>query len=198
MIINPRGTNGAGKTELVRRILTEFGQGGTTSSPMIVAGRLLPIGYRLAPADGGRPLTVFGHYERTSGGTDTVTLKDGGLDEVFRLAEKAARDGSSVLIEGSSLSEDHARTAALAARHPLHVVWVDTAPEQCVRNLIARRRAGRHAWGSIATVVQTRREAVERACLALQGSEAVMHVLPFAPALALVRSLLGLGLSRTG
>ena len=192
LIINPRGTNGAGKTELVRRILADFRHEGTTSTPIMVAGRARPIGERLIHPRGGASLAVLGLYERTSGGTDTVSLKDGGLDAVFRLAGSHAAAGDAVLLEGSTLSEDHVRTASLAARHPVHVVWVDTPLEDCVRNLIARRRVGRAEWDTIAAAVRTRRAAVAAACDALRLSAAVMHVLSFDTAIIFVRKCLAL------
>ncbi len=73
MIINPRGSGGSGKTELVRRTLADYGWDGSVEVvPLRREGRERPIGYRLRHPQGGRPLVVLGHYARTSGGCDTL------------------------------------------------------------------------------------------------------------------------------
>jgi len=47
---------------------------------------------------------VLGHYEGTSGGCDTIPLKEGGLDEVFRLARFWASEAHDVFLEGSAFN----------------------------------------------------------------------------------------------
>jgi hypothetical protein len=144
VVINPRGTGGAGKTEFARRILAEYGwRKDGQVEPIHRDMRRWPIGYRLRHPLGRRPLVVLGHYERTSGGCDTFSARDGGLDEAFRLADAWASAGHDVLIEGSALSAEHERSASLARRHTLHVVRLATPPEQAARNLVARWRARR-------------------------------------------------------
>jgi hypothetical protein len=63
VIINPRGTSGSGKTEFVRRILSDYGgaKGGHVE-PVHREGRERPMAYRLRHPLGGRPLTVLFHY----------------------------------------------------------------------------------------------------------------------------------------
>ena len=100
MIVNPRGTSGAGKTELVRRIIAGYGWGrGGQVEPVSTPGRERPMFYRLRHPLGGRPLVLLGHYEATCGGCDTIRARDGGLDEVFRLATEQAAGGCDVLLE---------------------------------------------------------------------------------------------------
>jgi len=57
---------------------------------------------------------VLGHYERTSGGLDTISAADGGLDEIFRLADIWATAGHDVLLEGAAWSTEYRRSAILA------------------------------------------------------------------------------------
>lgn len=192
--INLRGTGGAGKTEFVRRILGDYGWKRHEPGPVEAIrqrGRRRPIAYRAPHPAEGRPLLVPGHYEATCGGCDTITVRDGGLEAVFRLAAEHAATGHDVLLEGLHLSADHELTAAYAARHPLHVVWLDTPAEACVRHLLARRRSGRAAEAATAAKIAAEREAIARACERLSAVAAV-EALGFEAALARVRGLLGL------
>jgi len=195
LIINPRGTNGSGKTEFVRRILADYGWGESDrGEPIHRVGRGRPIGYRLRHPLGRRPLVVLGHYERISGGCDTISAKDGGLDEAFRLADAWAAAGHDVLFEGSTLSAEHERSASLAHRHTLHILCLATPPGQAARNLVARRRTRRDSWPLVARGVVAQLGAVEAACHRLRPIAAV-HDLTFDDALCLARDLLGLGLA---
>ncbi|MCW2241842.1 hypothetical protein [Azospirillum canadense] len=191
IIINPRGASGAGKTEFVRRIIADYTrENGGRLEPVNRPGRERPIGYRLPHPRGGRPLAVLGHYGGVRGGCDTIGLGDGGLDAAFRLADDCASNGHDVLLEGLLLSRERVRTAMLAERHPLTILRLGTPLEQCIRNVIARRRAGRTTWPRIArTVAETSRD-IEDACAALQDNAIVM-TLGFDAALSYTRGLLG-------
>ena len=193
MIVNPRGTSGSGKTELVRRIAADYGWGRSGRvEPVYRRGRERPIAYRLRHPLGGRPLAVLGHYEATSGGCDTISAADGGMDEAFRLAGGYAADGHDVLLEGLLLSGEHVRSAALAREHGLHVLRLDTPLDRCIRNVIARQRAGRRGRASAARTATTQQAGVEEACRRLRR-HATVEVLDFDGALLRARELLGLG-----
>jgi hypothetical protein len=197
LIINPRGTSGSGKTELVRRILAQYGwqrsaesEGAGDLEPIWRAGRRRPLGYRLEHPLGGRPLAVLGHYEVTSGGCDTIRAADGGLDEIMRRAADYAATGHDVLIEGQLLSSEYERSAELARSHRLHVLRLTTPPEQCARNLVWRRRARRDTWPSVAGIVADEHELVAEACARL-GQHATVEALGFDDAFARAKDLLG-------
>jgi hypothetical protein len=192
VVINPRGTGGAGKTEFARRILAEYGwRKDGQVEPIHRDMRRWPIGYRLRHPLGRRPLVVLGHYERTSGGCDTFSARDGGLDEAFRLADAWASAGHDVLLEGSALSAEHERSASLARRHALHVLRLATPPEQAARNLVARWRARRDRRSLVAGALAAQRDAVEDACGRLRHVAAVED-LEFDAALRRAREVLGL------
>ena len=202
VILNPRGTAGAGKTELVRRILARYG-----SSPRPGAvctegrealyrpGRRRPFGYRLQHPCGGSPLVVIGHYEGTSGGCDTIRAVDGGLAEVVRTAEDFARAGHDVVMEGLRLSSDVEHTLALARSQALRVLRLTTPLPHCVRNLLTRRRAGGHFVHAFASRVAAEDEEIEAACERLRPHASV-EALGFEEALARAETLLGLAGAR--
>jgi hypothetical protein len=190
VIVNPRGTSGSGKTELVRRILADYGWGQSgQAEPIGRLGRRRPIAYRLRHPLGGRPLAVLGHYEATCGGCDTIRLEDGGMNEAFRLAAAFAADGHDVLLEGLVLSGEHERSAALAAAHPLHVLRLSTPLDRCIRNVIARRRAARRGWASIAKLATRQQAGIDEACRRLERC-AIVETLGFDETLIRARALL--------
>ncbi len=194
IIVNPRGAGGAGKTELVRRLLAELQTtSGGRLEPLLSRGRLQPIGYQVHPSGGRSPVVVIGRYERKSGGCDTVTLRDGGIDEIVRLADEHAASGARVLLEGALLSEEHRRSADLARLHRLCVLRLDTPSDACVRNLVSRRRARRDTWDAIRRTVELRRASVANACAHLETAGAIVAHMPFEPALDRARELLGIG-----
>jgi hypothetical protein len=194
VIVNPRGTSGSGKTEFARRVLAAYDRGGSEDmAPIHRDGRTRPIGYRLRHPLGGRSLAVVGHYGAgVCGGCDTISARDGGMDEVFRLAGVLAAEGHDVLLEGLLLSGEHRRSAELACRHALHVLLLDTPIERCARNLVARRRASRALRPLVAKVVAAQRDAVEGACARLRCCAATVETLDFDAALHRARELLGL------
>ena len=198
MIINPRGTSGSGKTELVRRVLAQYGwrrsarfEDAGGPEPFYREGRSRPLGYRLRHPLGGRPLAVIGHYEVTSGGCDTIRATDGGLEEIMRRASDYAALGHDVLIEGLRLSSEYERSAELARAHRLHILRLTTPLDQCARNLVWRRRARRDTWPGVAQTVADEHKKVAEACERL-GQDATVETLGFEDALARAQDLLGI------
>lgn len=190
VIINPRGASGAGKTELARRVMAMYGWPGGVE-PVYRDGRRRPLCCRLPHPGGGRPLIVLGHYEVTSGGCDTI----GDLDEIFRLAGDYASRGHDVLFEGLLVSHDHERSARLAEAHELHVLHLSTPLDQCLRQVVARRRARRDVRPLISRTTAAQHASVAEACDRLRRC-ANVETVAFPRALLRVRELLGLGLPR--
>jgi hypothetical protein len=193
IIINPRGPAGAGKSELVRRAIGAYKTAGVGSAESIyIAGRRQPICYRLRHPDGGRPLIVLGHYERTAGGCDTFRREDGGLDEVFRLASAYAGDGHDVLFEARAISREYARTQTLAQRHRLHVLYLNTPASRCARNLLLRRRRSAAEAPALAANLAAEAAAIEGACERLSS---FARIAASGPEEALVEALRLLGVA---
>ena len=184
LVVNLRGTSGAGKTELVRRLMGSYGvpQERGPATPLMRRGRARPIVWVLPHPAGGRALAVLGDY-------------DGGMAEAFRLADGLARDGHDVLLEGLALSADVRDTAALAAAgHRVHVLCLATPLEECVRNVVRRRRAGAAALPAIRRTAEAGQLGLEAAVAALRTAPAIAEVgvLAFDDLLARARALLGL------
>lgn len=191
VIVNPRGTSGSGKTQLVRCVAAEYGWYEGVANPIRREGRRRPIAYCLPHPLHGRPLVLLGDYEAASGGCDTIRLVDGGLDEAFRLADYYAAHGHDVLLEGLLLSGEHSRSATLAASHELYVIHLDTPLDRCIRNVIARQRAAGSRRLSAARTATTHYSNVGETCRKLHDHASV-EILDFDGALRRVRHLLGL------
>lgn len=194
LIVNLRGTSGSGKTELVRRIAAGYGWHDGVAAPIRREGRERPIAHFLPHPLGQRPLVLIGDYKAASGGCDTIRLVDGGLDEAFRLADHYAARDHDVLLEGLLLSSEHRRSTALAALHQLYIIHLDTPLDRCIRNVIARQRAGGSRRLSAARTATMHYSNIGEACRRLQG-HAIVEPLDFDGALRRARHLLGLDCS---
>lgn len=197
LVINPRGTSGAGKTWLVREVMAVYRQIGPEPTAIRRQGRSRPIAWRLTHPLGGRTLCVIGDYRGVRGGTDTIPLTDGGLDEAFRLANSEAVAGRDVLLEGYQLSFEHDQTVALAQAQrsrgsALHVLCLDVPLSRCVQNVVRRRRAGLAARPAIERTAKAGQTAVQQACVVLNRSGVSCEWLDPAAALRQLLALLGL------
>lgn len=143
VILNVRGTSGAGKSYLVRELMKR----GPVNPLYGVRGESLfgpthtkrPLGYFV---DLTRMLWVCGHYEVESGGTDRLLGSMGWTrDAVFDLVRRHATDGCDVIFEGLLVS-DIERTARLYANGlGLVVIHLTTPLDICLKRIQARRDA---------------------------------------------------------
>ena len=105
LVVNLRGTSGAGKTELVRRLMGSYGvpQERGPATPLMRPGRARPIVRVLPHPAGGQPLAVLGNYDHGAarGGCDTIPLRDGGMAEAFRPRTSWRRTGTTSCWKGS-------------------------------------------------------------------------------------------------
>lgn len=130
MIISLRGTNGAGKSTIVRQIMKSY----STMTQIEYPGRRHPTGYILT-SPGLVPLFVPGHYEIANGGIDTLQS----LDYAYSLIETHAGLGMNVLAEGKNMSDGCARLHAMHLRG-MNVVaaHIDLSVKECTAAVRSR------------------------------------------------------------
>lgn len=135
MIVNIRGTGGAGKSTAVKAVMLRYG----VVTPVHVEGRRRPVGYvcERAVMGSGSSLFVVGHYETACGGGDTIKTPS----EVFELARRYSSDGLDVLFEGIISQDDVRRTVELSKDYDLTVVVLTTTLADCLAGIEARRAA---------------------------------------------------------
>jgi len=132
VIVNVRGTHGAGKSVLVRRVKDLY----TTVVPHFEEGRKQPTRY--ACSGGGMlPLTVIGHYETPAGGCDSIKT----MDKIYDPILVAASAGENVLFEGIVAQNSIYRLLAVHAISPVDVVVLTTPLEVAIDAVEDRRIA---------------------------------------------------------
>lgn len=135
MIISLRGTNGAGKSHLVRRVMGFYQRRVAVQYPGYSDKR--PTGYVCTPYIAGKKyLFVVGHYEIPNGGVDTLPK----LDDAYDLARTHSLElGMNVIMEGKNLSDGTTRLLALkSVGCDVAAVFVDEPVERCVESVRAR------------------------------------------------------------
>jgi hypothetical protein len=131
VIVSLRGTNGSGKSTIVREIMKLYQYRVQIQYPK----RLKPLGYVLHPRSDSSPLFVPGHYEIANGGLDTLDS----LDDAYDLILKHHLLGFHVLYEGKNMSDGATRLAKLYAdEHPVAVALIDEPVKICVASVRKR------------------------------------------------------------
>lgn len=130
MIINIRGTGGAGKSHLVRTVMSRY----DSQNPAFQEKRKRPISYLCFKADH-RPLFVPGHYETPTGGCDTISKPD----DVFTLVERGVQTQCDVLFEGIMIGDDVRRTVELNRSEKVIVIALSTPLQECLAGIQSRR-----------------------------------------------------------
>jgi predicted kinase len=135
MIINVRGTNGSGKSYLVRQVMLHY----ASMHAVYAAGRTRQSGYVCSNGDG-KDLFVVGQYSTACGGADSIETPD----EVYELVRREAAAGRHVIYEGIIVQDDVRRCVELHQDFAGHVqvIGLRVPVEECLQS-IARRRATR-------------------------------------------------------
>lgn len=136
MIISLRGTNGSGKTTVVRELMA---RSRTQRQIYGVLGSRYPESYHL-DVGVGAPLFVLGPYTTPSAcGMDGITHYDSQLDLVRKYSAKGH-----VLFEGLIVGKLWGRMGTLLEElSPMHgtlLLYLNTTLEECVDRVVERRR----------------------------------------------------------
>lgn len=133
-IINIRGTHGAGKSWVVREVMSRL------QGPREIV--LRPEGKKVeGTLIDGRVFVIGGYKEGVStGGCDTIKSED----EIQEIVLRHAEAGENVLFEGIRVNGGHSRWIAQARdnrQHEFCVLILNTKVEQCMENIRRRRIA---------------------------------------------------------
>jgi len=160
--INLRGTSGAGKSYLARRLLVHY----KANVPSLVPGRRVPIS-AIYTDSSGPPLFALGHYTAAQGGgADTVNRGDG-----FTWLERAAKTKAvNILWEGVIFSDEVPQTIQLSRLIETHVILLTTPLEQCLADIRARREARGNVKPLNETITANRVRSLENAFFRLRQS----------------------------
>jgi hypothetical protein len=135
VIISLRGTNGAGKSSLVHKVMHAFGGTVITIQYPPEQRKRVPMGYILRSEDETRSLFVMGHYEKTNGGVDTMPS----LVYAYDLALKHYELGCDVIMEGKNFTETPAWILGLHKRKiDIRVALIDVPVEQAIQSVRER------------------------------------------------------------
>jgi hypothetical protein len=130
MIVSLRGTNGSGKSTVVREILARF-----SGEPRYDKGKVVEY---FIPRLSHRGLVVIGPYLTACGGCDAIKT----VDEVIQRVEHATRYGHDVLFEGILISTTYGAVGAFSEAYPDFVfAYMSTPVEECLRRVEERRAA---------------------------------------------------------
>lgn len=133
MIINVRGTSGAGKSTIVRAVLESF----KMKTNMYVDGKKRPRGYICHTPDNQRDLFILGHYEILCGGGDTIS----DMNEQFDFIRRADESGQNVLCEGLFMSGESKQFMEMHDDNmELLILGIKRSFTSCYRDANARKR----------------------------------------------------------
>lgn len=134
MIIQIKGTSGAGKTTLVKRFMQSVNSFGFTEG--YIEGRRQPLYYTLNQ-DNGKSIVILGHYEAPTGGCDNIKS----IDQIFELVEDFHKLGCHVIFERLMITNDRNRIEALSNKYPgaVKLLCLNTPLEECKRSIEQRR-----------------------------------------------------------
>lgn len=127
MIVNIRGTSGAGKTTIIRELMDEFGYSDIYSAKKVIG----IIIHR------DEPIFVVGRYDNICGGCDTIKTQD----ETRRRITKFMKLGH-VIYEGLTISNGYAKnlTHHRRSNYPFAFAFLDTPLRTCISRVRKRRK----------------------------------------------------------
>lgn len=135
MMINLRGTSGAGKSTVFTTFMKMVNACGCEVTPVFREGRRQPWFYS---ARSPRPWRLLGHYETACGGCDTIKT----VDEVYDLVRAGLAGGEVALFEGIMVQDDVKRAVAFNQEFgDMHVIALTTPIEECLSAIRDRRKA---------------------------------------------------------
>lgn len=128
-ILNIRGTNGSGKSTVIRELMEHFGVEADVAKP----GTEKVWAYQLRNG-----MYILGRYETACGGADTVSS----FDRIKTQANILARRGD-VAFEGFLWSGIFKTSDEFARQSPHQVIFamLDTPVDLCIQRVAARRNA---------------------------------------------------------
>jgi thymidylate kinase len=138
MIISLRGTNGAGKSTIVRKILNQYPEIKALKLP----DRRKPAGY-ICSKDL-KQLYVLGHYEIDNGGIDTLKGTYN-LDEIYKIVMDMHSFGCDVLFEGMNREDNVKRLTNMhKLKLDVRVIFIDHDLHKCETSVRKRGHAIPH------------------------------------------------------
>ena len=130
MIIQVRGTSGSGKSTVIRRVMEKTNDW----QDINITGRTKPLYYISQELN----VALLGHYESACGGCDNVGSAAKVFDLIKEIQSKPVTKHRTILCEGLLLSEDTKWSQQL---DNLHVVYLNTPLNTCLKQIRARREA---------------------------------------------------------
>jgi hypothetical protein len=132
-IINIAGTNGSGKSTVVRWLLDQA----LEKTPVMQEGRSIPIGYDLVLPKIETVVHVMGAYEVPTGGCDTI--KD--VRIAFDHLVSQVKEGKHIVYEGAFVMnmQRGPEMVQQLAEHRVYVLLLTTPLAACFQAIAARR-----------------------------------------------------------
>lgn len=132
MILNIRGTGGAGKSFIARAVMSKYDvcEPYNTDPPT----RKRPLGY-ICRTESHPDLFVLGHYETACGGGDTIKTPT----LVYEMVDDWAARGYNVMFEGIISQDDVRRTVELHRKHPIKIIALRHPLAECLQAIADRR-----------------------------------------------------------
>jgi hypothetical protein len=133
VIINLRGTHGAGKTTIVRKVMALY----PICKPLYIDRRKRPIGYLCRNKK--KRLFVPGAYDNASptGGCDTIPV----LNDIYKAIRKYAKKEYDVLYEGIVAQHSTPNVVRLTEMgYDVSIVVIDIPLKKSIRGVKRRRK----------------------------------------------------------